>query len=75
MDRVDRLIMKVVPKPSLQDRLSAGNPYLGKPCMELLDLMCPESPGGYQAPEMRTFEWSQFIYAVICSAGNGGLRE
>lgn len=38
-------------------------------------MMCPDAPGGYNAPPMRTREWERFIYALLHSSGTGGLEE
>lgn len=72
MDRVDRLIAKAIPKPTLIERLQQNNPYIGKTSDELLDYM---SADNYRAPNMRTPEWNQFIYAVVHAESVGGLTE
>lgn len=46
-----------------------------KTCEELLNMMCPDTPGGYNAPPMRTREWERFIYALLHSSGTGELEE
>lgn len=71
MDRVDRLIMRASPKIKEWQRFGADNPYIGKNLDELFDMMSPESPDGYQAPEIRTTEWNKFIYALIHAASSG----
>lgn len=71
MNKVDSLIKKVVPKKSLQDELSVNNPYIGKSCDELLDYM---SGDNYRAPPMRTWEWTQFMFAMMHASG-AGLRD
>lgn len=72
MDRIDRLIAKVVPKPSPIERLKEDNPYIDKSCDELLDYM---SSDNYRAPPMRTPEWDKFIFALMHAESNGGLTE
>ena len=67
MDRLDKLILKAKPKLTPVQRLAVDNPYLGKTFDELLDMMCSETPGGYQAPEMRTPEWQKYMYALVNS--------
>lgn len=62
MDRIDRLLEKARPKPSLLDKLGMDNPYMGKTSDELLDYL---SGDNYRAPEMRTSEWNKYIYAVV----------
>lgn len=64
MNRIDRLLKKAKPKPSLVDRLKQNNPYMGKSCDELLDYM---SEKNYRAPEKGTKEWNQFIFALTQS--------
>ena len=75
MDRIDRLIIKAKPKPNILDKLKQDNPYLGKSCDELLDMMCPETPGGYTAPDKSSREWLKFTYALLHSQSNNGLKE
>ena len=75
MDRLDRLILKAMPKLTPVQLLAVDNPYLGKSREELLDMMCSVSPGGYQAPEMRTPEWEKFMYALIHSESETQLEE
>lgn len=75
MDRIDRLILKAQPKRELWERLKADNSYMEKTCDELLDMMCPDTPGGYCAPPMRTGEWNQFMYAMIHAESTNGLAE
>ena len=72
MDKIDRFIMRALPKVRIVERMRKDNPYLGKTCMELLELLSGEN---YQAPEMKTPEWDQFMYALVHSSGEGGLRE
>lgn len=72
MDKIDRLIMKALPRLNITKRLEENNPYLGRPCLELLELLDGEN---YQAPEMKTQEWDQFMYAIVHSSGEGGLTE
>ena len=67
MDKLDRLILKARPRLTPMQQLAVDNPYFGKSSEELLDMMCPVSPGGYQAPEMRTPEWAKFMYALVNS--------
>lgn len=62
MDRIDRLISRVKPKLRPWQRLEQDNPYLGKECDELLNLMDADD---YQAPEMRTREWDKFVHALV----------
>ena len=75
MDRVDRLIRKVKPPTEPWKNLVLDNPYMKKNSLELLDMLCPETPGGYQAPVMHTTEWVKFIYALIHTECVGGLEE
>lgn len=75
MDRLDRLIRKARPPVDPWQRLEMNNPYMEKNSMQLLDMLCPETPGGYQAPEMRTLEWAKFMHALIHSVNAGGLTE
>ena len=72
MDRIDRLILKAKPKPSLNDKLEKDNPYIGMNSNDLLDYM---SGDNYRAPEMGTIEWTKFIYALMHSPSVGGLDE
>lgn len=72
MDKIDRLIMRALPKVRIVELLKKDNPYIGKNCSELLELLDGEN---YQAPEMRTQEWEKFMYAIIHSSGEGGLKE
>lgn len=72
MDKIDRLIMRALPRLNINKRLEEDNPYLGKPCMELLGLLDGDN---YQAPEMKTQEWDKFMYAIVHSSGEGGLTE
>ena len=72
MDKIDRLLLKALPKLSITQRLEENNPYMGKPCMELLELLDGDN---YQAPEMKTPEWDQFMYAIVHASGEGGLTE
>ena len=67
MDRVDKLIMRAKPKLTPVQLLTIDNPYIGKSFEELLDMLCPETPGGYQAPQIRTPEWNKFMYAMLDS--------
>lgn len=72
MEKIDRLMMKALPRLNITKRLEEDNPYLGKPCLELLELL---DGGNYQAPEMKTQEWDQFMYAIVHASGEGGLTE
>jgi hypothetical protein len=72
MDKIDRLLMKALPRLNITKRLEEDNPYFGKPCSELLGLLDREN---YQAPEMKTPEWDQFMYAIVHASGEGGLTE
>jgi len=72
MDKIDRLIMRALPNVKIVERLKEDNPYMGKNCAELLELLSGEN---YQAPEMKTQEWDKFMYAIIHSSGEGGLTE
>ena len=72
MDKIDRLIMKALPKYNIVKQLEEDNPYFGKSCSELLELLVGEN---YQAPEMKTKEWDKFMYAIVHSSGKGGLTE
>ena len=72
MDKIDRLIMRALPKVKIVERLKEDNPYMGKTCAELLELL---SGDNYQAPEMKTPEWEQFMYAIVHTSGEGGLTE
>ena len=49
MDKIDRLIMKAQPRWEPWQRLEQGNPYMEKTCEDLLNMMCPDTPGGYSA--------------------------
>lgn len=62
MDRVDRLMKRAKPKPTLDDKLRKDNSYLGISSWELLEYL---SGDNYRAPQMRTWEWEQFMYAMI----------
>lgn len=75
VDKIDRLIMKAQPRREPWKRLEQDNPYMEKTCDELLNMMCPDKPEGYNASPERTREWEQFIYALIHSASTGGLEE
>ena len=75
MDRIDRLLIKAAPRIATYQRLMKDNPYLDKPCEDLLDMMCPETPGGYTAPDMGTAEWGMFICEIMHSASTWGLIE
>lgn len=75
MDRIDRLLMKAVPRLTTYQRLMNNNPYLDKSRDDLLDMMCPETPGGYTAPDKGTPEWEMFICAIMHSASMGSLIE
>ena len=75
MDKIDRLIMKAQPRWEPWQRLEQGNPYMEKTCEDLLNMMCPDTPGGYSAPPMRTREWERFIYALLHSSSTGGPEE
>lgn len=72
MDKIDRLLLKALPRLNINKRLEENNPYLGKPCMELLELLDGDN---YQAPEMKTPEWDQFMYAIVHASSEGGLIE
>ena len=72
MDKVDRLIMKALPKYNIMKQLEDDNPYFGRTCVELLELLEGEN---YKAPEMKTHGWNQFMYAIVHSSGEGGLTE
>lgn len=72
MDRIDRLLLKAIPRPTPVQRLQKDNPYIGKSRDELLDYL---SGDNYRAPEMHTPEWDRFIYAVVHAGNIGGLRE
>lgn len=72
MDKIDRLIMKALLKYNIMKQLEDNNPYFGKSCSELLELLAGEN---YQAPEMKTQEWDKFMYAIVCSSCEGGLTE
>lgn len=68
MNKIDRLIMKARPKPSLSDRLKIDNPYMGKTFEELILYL---SADNYIAPEMQTFQWSQFVFALMSAPSDG----
>lgn len=72
MDKINRLIMRALPRLNITKRLEEDNPYLGKSCSELLELLAGEN---YQAPEMKTPEWDQFMYAIVHASSEGGLTE
>lgn len=72
MDRIDKLLLRAVPKPTPLQRLQYDNPYMGRGCNELLDYL---SGDNYQAPEMETPEWNKFIYAVVHAVSVGGLTD
>lgn len=71
MQRIDKLLIKVIPKPTPLQKLEQDNIYLGKSCNELLDYLSGDS---YRAPDMRTTEWDKFIYAVIQAKSVKGMR-
>lgn len=75
MNRIDRLILKAMPVQDRWQRLKQDNPYMGKTCDELLDMLCPVTSGGYTAPPMRTPEWNQFMYAMLHAEETGELEE
>ena len=65
MDRVDRLITRAKPKPTIFDKLKQDNPFWGKSFDELLDCMCPHIPTELEVPESGTMEIAKFNYALI----------
>lgn len=75
MDRIDRLLMKATSGLTTWQRLMKDNPYLDKSCEDLLDMMCPETPGGYMAPDKGSPEWEKFICAIMHCASTGSLIE
>lgn len=75
MDRIDRLILKVQSSIEPGECLAVDNPYLSKTCDELLDMMCPETIGGYCAPPMGTPEWEKFMYAINHGESVNALTE
>lgn len=68
MNRLDRLMIKAKPKPTLQHRLAEDNPYLSMSFEELTDYMSGEN---YRAPAMGTWEWEQFIWAMMQAYSDG----
>lgn len=72
MDKIDRLIMKALPRYNIMKKMEDDNPYFGRSCAELLELLSGEN---YQAPEMKIQEWDKFMYAIVHSSGEGGLTE
>lgn len=72
MDRLDRLLLKARPKPTLLDELEENNPYMGKSSDELLDYM---DGNNYRAPDMKTPEWGKFMHALVHAVCVGGLIE
>lgn len=69
MDRIDRLLIKALPKPTKIDKLKADNPYYGKSLDELLDCMSPRPFFGIRAPENGTPEHDKFVFALMEAAG------
>ncbi len=72
MDKIDRLMRKVKPKPTICERLEKDNPYLGKTDAEILDYL---SGDNYHAPDMRTREWDKFMYALIHATHEDTMKE
>lgn len=62
MNRLDRLIIKAKPKPSLYERLKVNNPYMDQSYQELIDYLDAEN---HNAPERGTWAWSQYISALM----------
>ena len=65
MNRIDRLIARAKPKPTIFDRLKENNPFLGKSFNELLDCMCPHIPTELEVPKNGTPEKDKFNYALL----------
>lgn len=71
MDRLDRLLEKAAGSAYLR-QLGQDNPYMGKGSDELLSYLDGDD---YRAPEMRTWAWDQFMYALVHAPSVGGLTE
>jgi len=71
MNRIDKLIEKVKPS-SVSNRLEVDNPYIGKSFEELTDYL---SGDNYRAPEMRTWEWTQFMHALMIAPHEGRCND
>lgn len=65
MSRIDKLISKAKPKPTLADKLKENNPFLGKSFDELLDCMSIHSKAELKAPNNGTWEKTKFQYALL----------
>lgn len=72
MDRIDRLLNKAKPKPTICEILAKDNPYLGKTEADLLNYL---SRDNYRAPDMHTTAWSKFMYALMYARSAGALQE
>lgn len=65
MNRIDRLIMRAQPKPTIQNKLEENNPYIGSSFNELLDYLCPDSKGECRTPERHTDDWHKYMWALM----------
>jgi len=70
---VDRLIQQAKEQkdPKGLKALDVNNPYIGKSFEELLDYL---DGNDYRAPEKPSFEWDQFMWALI-GAPKDGSRD
>lgn len=64
MNKIDRLLRKAKPE-NPYEFLRVDNPYMSMNWEQLIDMLCSDTPGGYQAPEMHTRTWDKFMYALI----------
>jgi|GEM_PF-1814956 len=77
MEKIERLLLKAKtktePKLTTTQKALQNNPYVGISFEELLDYM---SGDNYRAPPMHTWEWTQYMCALMESQMTGaGLIE
>lgn len=72
MDKIDRLMRKIKPGPTICERLEKDNPYLGKTDAELLGYL---SGDNYRAPDMHTTAWDKFIHALMHAPHEDTIHE
>lgn len=63
---------KAKPKPTLQQKIEENNPYLSMSYEELTDYL---SGDNYRAPNKWTWEWEQFIWAMMKARSDGRCSD
>lgn len=73
MDKLERLLhkakLKTTPKLSVTQKALLNNPYVGMSFEDLLDYL---SGDNYRAPPLRTWEWTQYLCALMSAPHTGG---